>query len=96
MELGEESVRILAREDGRKASGVFRMAQVNPRTLPIALVLAGAIIMSVVVSAYAYGQRVDTFLTAIVVIAFLIGVIAILLGAYLYYWERSEYYKHVI
>jgi hypothetical protein len=72
------------------------MTQVNPRTSPIALILAGAIIISAVVSAYAYGQHVDSFLTGIVTIAFVIGIVAILLGAYLYYWERSEYYRHVI
>ncbi len=72
------------------------MAEINPRNTPIALVLAGAIIISAVVSAYAYGQHVDSFLTIIVAIAFLIGFVAIALGASLYYWERSKYYEHAL
>ena len=72
------------------------MTEVNPRTLPIALVLGGAIIISAAISGYAFGQHADSVLTAIVAVAFSIGVVAILLGAGLYYWERNEYYKHVI
>jgi hypothetical protein len=72
------------------------MTEISPRNTPIALVLAGAIIISAAISAYAYGQRVDTFLTVIVLVAFLTGVAAILLGAGLYYWERHEYYRHVL
>lgn len=62
----------------------------NARTLPIALVLIGGAIIGTAISAYAFGQRVDL---AIVVVAFIIGVFAILSGAGLYYWERNKYYK---
>lgn len=66
---------------------------VNARTLPIALVLAGAIIISTAVYAYAFGQHADSFLTSIIVIAILIGFIAIILGWSAYLWERDKYYK---
>jgi len=71
------------------------MADLNPRNAPIALILAGAIIISAALSAYAFGH-VDDVLTALVVVAFFIGAIAILLGAWLYYWERDKYYQHVL
>lgn len=72
------------------------MAEINPRNTPIALVLAGAIIISAVVSAYAYGQRADSILTLLVVVGFIMGFISIVLGAGLYYWERDKYYEHVL
>ena len=72
------------------------MSSINPRTVPIALVLGGAIIVSAAFSAYAFGQRADSFLTIIVAFVALGGLVAILLGGYLYYWERSEYYRHVL
>ena len=72
------------------------MSNINARTLPIALVLGGALIISAVISAYAFGQHVDSFLTAIISVAFVLGLISILLGAGLYYWERSRYYEHIL
>jgi len=57
---------------------------VNARTLPIVLVLGGVVIISAAISAYAFGQRVDLVLNTIVAVAFIIGVVAILLGAGLY------------
>jgi membrane protein YdbS with pleckstrin-like domain len=68
------------------------MTEINPRNTPIALVLGGAIIIGISVYAYAFGQHTDSFLTWIVAVAFVIGVVAILLGGALYYWERSKYY----
>ncbi len=70
------------------------MAEVNPRNAPIALILGGAIIISAVVSACAYGQRKDSFLTAIAIIGFIIGFVAIVVGAWLYYWDRKQHWKH--
>jgi hypothetical protein len=72
------------------------MSGINPRSAPIALILAGAIIISAMVSAYAYGQRTDSTLTLLVALGFVIGFISILVGAGLYYWERHEYYEHVV
>ena len=69
------------------------MAEINPRNAPIALILAGAIIISAVVSAYAYGQRADLFLATIVIIAFIIGFTAIVVGATLYYWDRQQHWQ---
>lgn len=71
----------------------INLANINPRTTPIALALAGAIIISAALSAYAFGQHVDSFLTAIVVAVILVGAFSILLSAYLYYWERDRYFE---
>lgn len=68
------------------------MTQVNPRTVPIALVLGGAIIIGAALYSYAFGQRVDSFLTILVALVVFGGLIAILLGGYLYYWEREKHY----
>lgn len=69
------------------------MTEINPRNTPIALVLGGAIIIGISVYAYAFGQHSDSFLTGIIAVAFIIGVVAILVGGALYYWERDRYYK---
>ena len=72
----------------------FLMAQVefNPRTVPIAIVLAGAIFGSAV--AYAYSQHPDSLLGAIVVVAVLIFIASIGVAAYLYHNERKEFWEH--
>ena len=68
------------------------MAAVNPRTFPIALVLAGAIIISTSVYAYAFGQHTD-FLLTIVSAGMITGFCAILSSIPVYLWERKKYYE---
>jgi len=71
---------------------------INARTVPIALVLGGVALITAALSSYAYvavnlyAYR-DSFLTSIVMFAFVIGVVTILLGAGLYFWERNKYYR---
>jgi len=69
---------------------VIRMTETSPRTLPIALVLAGATVISVAVYGYEFGQHPDFGLTISLV---LLGFVAFLLGGVLYVWERDRYYK---
>jgi len=69
------------------------MSTINPRTVPIALVLGGAIIVSMAVYAYAFGQHVDSFLTAVVAIVVAIGLCIMLSAIPVYLWERDRYYK---
>jgi hypothetical protein len=71
------------------------MSSINPRTVPIALVLGGAVIISTALYAYAFGQHIDSFLTTLVALVVLGGLTAILLGGYLYYWERDKYYYDI-
>ena len=66
------------------------MSGINPRTFPIALVLAGAIVISIAIYAYAFGQHVDFFLTIILVV---IGLCAFLLAIPIYVWEKNKYYE---
>ena len=70
------------------------MTQVNPRTLPIALVLGGVLIAVAAISGYMYAEVRDSFLTSIVVVGIIIGLTLALLGAILYFWERSHYWEH--
>jgi xanthine/uracil permease len=75
------------------------MTEINPRTTSIALILAGAIIISAAISSYAYvavnmyAYR-DSFLTSIVTGVIIIGLALALLGVFLYFWDRSHYWKH--
>jgi len=66
------------------------MSNINPRTFPIALVLAGAIIISMAIYAYEFGQHADLSMTIIFV---LIGLFAILLAIPVYERERNMYYE---
>ena len=68
------------------------MAEINPRNTPIALVLAGAIIISAAISAYAYGKH-DMVLTVFVTVGFIIGLVSIIAGAWLEQWESEEHRK---
>jgi len=69
------------------------MVDINPRTFPIALVLGGSAIIIMAIYAYAFGQRVDSFLTTVVAVVVAIGLCAMLLGGVLYLWERDKYYQ---
>jgi hypothetical protein len=71
---------------------------ISARTVPIALVLGGVAVICAAISAYAYAAvnlyaYRDSFLTSIVTVAIIIGVVSILLGAGLFYWEREKYYQ---
>jgi hypothetical protein len=64
------------------------MVAVNPRSTPIALVIAGAIIMSAAISGKTYGNLSDAIFEVVMFFGFLVILIAVVL----YYWERKKYY----
>jgi hypothetical protein len=66
------------------------MAEVSAKTFPIALGLGGVAIIVAAIYSYEFGQRGDLgFSVALVVV----GLIVILAGIPVYYWERGEYYE---
>ena len=67
------------------------MAEVNPRTFPIALVLVGSIIISVAVYACAFGEHENSILTGSLII---FGALMVLLAVAVYVWERTKYYEN--
>ncbi len=67
------------------------MAEINPRTFPIALVLVGSIIIVVPVYASAFGEHENSILTASLVI---FGALMVLLAVAVYIWERTKYYEN--
>jgi len=69
------------------------MVDINPRTVPIALILGGASIIAIALYVYAFGQRVDSFLTTVVTVVVAIGLGVILLAIPVYLWERNKYYE---
>lgn len=69
------------------------MVDINPRTVPIALILGGASIIGIALYVYAFGQRVDSFLTTVVAVVVAIGLCAMLLAIPVYLWERDKYYQ---
>lgn len=62
-----------------------------PRTVPIALVIAGMFIIGLAVYAYSFGQRTDALLTFILVI---IGLCVLLSAIPVNKWEKEKYYAN--
>ena len=69
------------------------MVDVNLRTGPIALILGGSAIIIMAIYAYAFGQRVDSFLTTVVAVVVAIGICVMLSAIPVYLWERDKYYQ---
>lgn len=65
------------------------MANIEPRNFPIAAAVVAAIIIGSAFSGRAFGSLPDVY----VVLALIIGVIMIIIGSSLYFWDRKRYYE---
>jgi len=70
------------------------MTTIDVRTFPIALAIVGGSIICMALYVLAIGQHADSLLIEFVATSFIIGIIVILIGAGLYYWERKQFWEH--
>ncbi len=63
----------------------------NPRTVPIALVVAGMFIIAFAIYAYSFGQRTDILLTVVLVV---IGLVVLFSAIPVNMWEKEKYYAN--
>ena len=67
------------------------LANMEPRSFPIATAIVAGIILSAALSGKAFGNLPDIY----VVLAVIVSIILIIVGASLYYWERQRFYETI-